>query len=223
MGSFKITVKQDVVNQIVANAQQNDIQALTEQFQLNTEQLNGDGIDMDEATHLPLDAFAQLSQNDTKITKEDLLKFAGTPTANDVVSEYANLIAKSIPSEVMDTASMQDGELSHKVKFNDVQNNWDHILVSASRVAMVANPVQPATDATAAGVFSIISGVDANGDGQIALGSELKQSETFVRTTGDALKIAQGDMVVTPTEALQAILDKAGKVDVSHLEIEYQK
>lgn len=216
MAQFTIRVKPEIINERVNAAQTRDIDRLSQQFQLDKGQINGDGVDIAEAPHLPFDAFMQLSGNDTKITKADLLKFAGTPTADDVVREYARSIADSIPSKQMD----QSGDVTSALEFKVVKRGQD-IIVRADRTTL-NSPDQPKTDPTADAVFKVIAGRDLNADGVVAVGGEL-QGSVFVQTAGDAIKIAGSDMVVTPVEALQAIFDKAGKVKNADLEIQYGK
>ncbi|HEY9841831.1 MAG TPA: hypothetical protein V6D23_15320, partial [Candidatus Obscuribacterales bacterium] len=102
-----------------------------------------------------------------------------------------------------------------------VAKRGQDIVVRAERTTL-NSPIQPQTEATAAGVFSIISGRDLNADGMIAVGGEL-QGSVFVQTAGDAVKLAGSDMVVTPSEALNAVFDKAGKLKTADVEIQYNK
>lgn len=219
MGQFTIRVKPEIIQERVNSAQARDIDKLATQFKLDKGKLNGDGIDIQDAGHLPFDAFMQLSGNDTKITKADLLKFAGTPTSDDIVREYAQKVADSLPAKVMDSASAPNGQdVVSSLEFKVAKRGQD-IVVRAERTTL-NSPIQPETEATAAGVFSIISGRDLNKDGQISVGGEL-QGSVFVQTAGDAVKLAGSDMVVTPSEALNAIFDKAGKLKVAEVEIQY--
>ena len=221
MGQFTIRVKPEIIQDRVNTAQARDIDKLSKQFQLDKTKINGEGIDIQDAGHLPYDAFMQLSGNDTKITKADLLKFAGTPTADDVVREYAQKIADSLPAKVMDSASTPNGQdVVSSLEFKVAKRGQD-IVVRAERTTL-NSPIQPQTEATAAGVFSIISGRDLNADGMIAVGGEL-QGSVFVQTAGDAVKLAGSDMVVTPSEALNAVFDKAGKLKIADVEIQYNK
>jgi hypothetical protein len=213
MGNFSIRVKPEIIQERVSAAQTRDIDRLVAQFKLDKGEVFGDGVDINEAQHLPFDAFMQLSGNDTKITKADLLKFAGTETEEDIVREYARNIAASLPARIADTTPRPDSQqafLDFKVK-----KRGDEIVVQAERTI----PHQ-GTEATAAGVFSVINGRDGDQDGRISIGGELMGS-AFVSTAGDALKLAQGDMYVTPTEALQAIFEKAKKFAPADVEITY--
>ena len=218
MGSFNISVKPEIINSRVQAAETKAIDGLVAKHQLDKAEILGDGLDMSEAGHLSLDMFSKLSQNDTKITKDDLLKFADAPTADTVIREYAQNIADSIPSKVLDSASSQSGEAVSELLFQ-VEKKGSEIILSATR-SSAGGSVKAATDATAAGVFSIINGHDTNGDNQISLGGELKGS-IFASTTGDAIKLAQGDMVVTPIEALEAVLSKKGLISTADLDIKY--
>ncbi len=215
MANFSIRVKPEVVQERVTAAQTRDIDRLAAQFQLDKGQILGDGVDLNEAEHLPFDAFMQLSGNDTKITKADLLKFAGTETEEDVIREYARNIAASLPAKIADTTPRPDSQQVGTFLEFKVKKRGEEIIVQAER----SLPHQ-GTEATAAGVFSIINGRDANHDGKIALGGELMGS-AFVNTAGDALKLAQGDSFVTPTEALQAIFEKAQKFAPADVSISY--
>lgn len=219
MGNFSITVKQDVVLDRVQKAQTAAIDKLSQQYKLDKGEILGDGVDIAEAPHLPFDQFMQLSGNDTKITKGDLLKFAGVETADDIIREYAQNIADSIPAKVMDSASAADGKDPNGLIKFEVIKHGPEIILKGDR-APLTNGTKVATDATASGVFSIINGKDLNADGQIAIGGELRGS-AFVSTAGDAIKLAQGDMMVSPTEALQAILEKAGRVKGADIDIKY--
>jgi hypothetical protein len=119
----------------------------------------------------------------------------------------------------MDSASTPDGQdVVSSLEFKVAKRGQD-IVVRAERTTL-NSPIEPKTEATAAGVFSIINGHDLNGDNLITVGSELRGS-VFVQTAGDAVKLAGGDMVVTPAEALNAIFDKAGKLKVGDLDIQY--
>lgn len=219
MGQFTIRVKPEIITERVNTAQARDIDRLSQQFQLDKTQLNGDGVDIHEAPNLPYDAFMQLSGNDTKITKADLFKFAKTITENDVIKEYAQKIADSLPAKVMDTASTPDGqEIVSSLEIRMAKRGSD-IVIKAERTTL-NTPVQPKTDPLASAVFSVIAGRDINADGVVAVGGEL-QGSVFVKTAGDAIKIAGNDMVVTPSEALKAILDKAGKLAPTDVVIEY--
>lgn len=213
MGNFSIRVKPEIIQERVNAAQTRDIDRLSAQFKLDKGEILGDGVDISEAQHLPFDAFMQLSDNDTKITKADLLKFAGTETEEDIIREYARNIAASLPARVADITPRSDTQQAY-LDFK-VKKQGEEIIVEAERTI----PYQ-GTEATAAGVFSIINGRDSNQDGKISLGGELMGS-AFVSTTGDALKLAQGDMFVTPTEALQAIFEKARKFAPADVEITY--
>lgn len=213
MGNFTIRVKPEIIKERVNAAQTRDIDRLAAQFKLDKGEIFGDGVDIHEAQHLPFDAFMQLSGNDTKITKADLLKFAGTETEEDVIREYARNIAASLPARVADLTPRSDGQQAY-LDFK-VKKRGEEIIVEAERTI----PHQ-GTEATAAGVFSIINGRDLNQDGRISLGGELMGS-AFVSTAGDAIKLAQGDMFVTPTEALQAIFEKARKFAPADVEITY--
>lgn len=93
------------------------------------------------------------------------------------------------------------------------------IVVRAERSSL-SSPISSKTEATAAGVFSIIGGNDKDGDNLITVGRELRGS-VFVKTAGDAIKLAGSDKVVTPVEALTAIFEKAGKLPVSDINIQY--
>lgn len=216
MGQFTIRVSPDVIQERVTAAQTRDIDRLAQQFQLDKTQIQGDGVDLDEAAHLPFDTFMQLSGGDAKITKGDLLKFAGTETAKDIVLEYAHQVADSLPAKVMDSASDSAAALEFKVTVRG-----SDIMVRAERQPLT-NEAQPPNDPTAAGVFSIIGGRDANNDGQITVAGELSAS-AFVNTVGDAIKIAGSDMQISPTEALKAVFERAGKVPLPHVEIDYSK
>lgn len=216
MGQFTITVKPEIIQARVQAAQTRDIDKLSSEFQLDKAQINGDGVDMEEASHLPYDAFMQLSGNDTKITKGDLLSFAKTPTEKEVVLEYARQISNSLPAQVMEASDDGAAQLNFKV----VMRGQD-IVVRAERAAL-SSPITSKTEATAAGVFSIIGGNDKDGDGNVAVGRELAGS-VFVKTAGDAIKLAGSDKVVSPVEALTAIFEKAGKLPVSDINIQYGK
>jgi len=219
IGQFTIQVKPEVIQERVNAAQNRDIERLAAQFQLDKNEIYGDGVDLHEAKHLPFDTFMQLSGNDAKITKGDLLKFAGTETARDIVLEYAHQVADSLPAKVMDSSS-GGGEAAAALEFK-VTVKGNDIMVRAERQPL-NNAPQPPNDPTAAGVFSIIGGSDLNNDGQIAVAGELSAS-AFVSTVGDAIKIAGSDMMISPTEALQAIFDRAGKVPLQHVSIGYNK
>ncbi len=214
MGQFTITVKPEIIQARVQAAQNRDIDKLSKEFQLDKAQINGDGVDMEEAAHLPYDAFMQLSGNDTKITKADLLSFARTPTEKEVVLEYARQVSNSLPAQVME--SSDDG--ANQLNFKVVMRGQD-IVVRAERSSL-SSPITSKTEATAAGVFSIIGGNDKDGDNLITVGREL-QGSVFVKTAGDAIKLAGSDKVVTPVEALTAIFEKAGKLPVSDINIQY--
>lgn len=219
MGQFTIRVKPEIIQERVSSAQARDIDKITSQFKLDKNKLAGEGIDISDAGHLPFDAFMQLSGNDTKITKADLLKFAGTPTADDIVREYAQKVADSLPAKVMDSASVGNGQdVVSSLEFKVAKRGQD-IVIRADRTTL-NSPIQPETEATAAGVFSIIGGKDLNKDGQISVAGELGSS-VFVQTAGDAVRLAGSDMVVTPSEALNAIFDKAGKLKTADVEIQY--
>ncbi|MBF2053288.1 MAG: hypothetical protein IGS03_07455 [Candidatus Sericytochromatia bacterium] len=217
MGSFAINVRPELVQQRVQQAQTNDINRLSQQFQLNKNEIHGDGVDMQEAPHLPLDTFMQLSGGDANISKADLLKFAGTPTDRDIVNEYAHAVASSLPAQVMNT-NPPNGDFNHTFLFK-VSQQGDTIRLRAERNVSNLNP-EPRTAATADAVFSVINGKDLDADGQIAVAGELS-SGAFVQTAGDAVRLAGSDMKVSPTEALQAILGKAGQVPLDHLQIQY--
>lgn len=218
MGQFTLRVKPEIIQERVNAAQTRDINKISDQLQLNKDEIYGDGLDIQEAGHLPYDAFMKLSGNDTTITKADILKFAGTETADDVVREYATNIANSLPAKVME--SSDSGKSVATLQFQVFKRGQD-IIVSAERSPLTDAPAAK-TDATAAGVFSVIAGRDLNADGQISLGGgELAQS-AFVSTAGDAIKLAGDDMKVSPTEALKAILSKAGKMAPEDVEIAYQ-
>lgn len=218
MSQFTIRVKPEIIQERVNAAQTRDINKVSEQFKLNKDEIHGDGLDIQEAGHLPYDTFMQISGNDTKITKTDILKFAGTETADDIVREYAGAIANSLPDKVMETSG---GESAATLKMEVVKRGQD-IIVRADRIPLNEGKA-PGTEASASAVFSVIAGRDLNSDGQISLGGgELAQS-AFVATAGDAIKLAGEDMKVSPTEALNAIFDKAGNVPTQHLEVSYNK
>lgn len=222
MGQFTIRVKPEIIQAQVKAAETRDIDKLAQQFQLDKTQIDGDGVDINEASHLPYDAFMQLSGNDTKITKADLLKFAGTPTADDVVREYAQRVADSVPIKTMDSAGTGNGnDAVAQLEFRVGKKGQD-IIIRAERT-MLNSPTEPKTDPTASAVFSVIGGRDLNADGSITVGAEL-QGSVFVQTAGDAIKLAGSDLVVSPVEALKAIFEKAGKfgnLSPAHLDIEY--
>jgi hypothetical protein len=215
MANFSIRVKPEVVQERVTAAQTRDIDRLAAQFKLDKGQILGDGVDLNEAEHLPFDAFMQLSGNDTKITKADLLKFAGTETEEDVIREYARNIAASLRPKLptpppVPTANRSEPSWNLKLKN----------AVKKSSFRPSARCPHQGTEATAAGVFSIINGRDANHDGKIALGGELMGS-AFVNTAGDALKLAQGDSFVTPTEGPPSHFEKAQKFAPADVSISY--
>lgn len=218
MASFAINVRPELVEQRVQQAQTNDINRLAQQFQLNTQEIYGDGVDMQEAPHLPLDTFMQLSGGDAKITKGDLLKFAGTPTARDIINEYAHAVASSLPAQVMNT-NPPNKDFNHTFLFK-VSQQGETIHLRAERNVTQLNP-EPRTAAAADAVFSVINGRDLDGDGFISVAGELSAS-AFVQTAGDAVRLAGDDMKVSPTEALQAILSRAGQVSLDHLQIQYK-
>jgi hypothetical protein len=215
MANFTVRVKPEIIQERVSAAQTRDLDRLAAQFKLDKGEIYGDGVDISEAQHLPFDAFMQLSDNDTKITKADLLKFAGTETEEDVVREYARNIAASLPAKIADTTPRPDNQQVGTFLEFKVKKRGEDIVIQAER----SLPHQ-GTEATAAGVFSIINGRDANQDGKISIGGELMGS-AFVSTAGDALKLAQGDMFITPTEALQAIFEKAEKFAPADVDITY--
>lgn len=221
MGQFTIRVKPEVIQAQLTAAQNRDIDKLAGQYQLDKAQINGDGVDIHEAPHLPFDAFMQLSGNDTKISKADLLKFAGTPTEDKIVRGYAELVAASVPVKQMDSASTPGGqEAVSQLEFK-VGKRGSDILLSAVRHPLSTAAPEAKTDPTASAVFSVIAGRDLNADGAIAVGGELMGS-VFVQTAGDAIKMAGSDMVVSPVEALKAIFEKAGKLPLSDVEIVYE-
>lgn len=219
MGEFQVRVKPEIIQQRVSAAQTRDINALAEQYKLDKNQIYGDGVDIQEAPDLPFDMFMKLSGNDTKITKADLLKFAGTETASDVVREYAEHIAGSLPAKVMEAGVADGKDVNASLQFQVVKRGED-IFIKADR-SMLNNENAPRTEATAAGVFSVISGKDINGDGAISVGGEL-QGSAFVQSAGDAVRLAGPDMVVSPTEALSAIFEKAGRFNPGDVVIEYK-
>ncbi|MGV3525353.1 MAG: hypothetical protein ACO1RX_14070 [Candidatus Sericytochromatia bacterium] len=219
MAQFSVSVKSDVLQQRVNAAQTRDIDKVSQQFQLDKTQLLGDGLDINEAGHLPFDTFMQLSGNDTKITKADVLKFAGTETAYGIVREYAQHIADSLPTKVMESIPVNGTDVVSELNFS-VTHRGEEIIVKAKRNPLSA-PEGAKTEATAAAVFSVIGGRDLNADGSIAIGGELQGNKAFVQTAGDAVKLAGSDMVVSPTEALTAIFEKAGKFALQDVEIKY--
>lgn len=218
MGEFTIRVKPDVIQDRVNKAEIRTIDSLSQQFGLDKGEILGDGIDLKEATHLDLDTFMKLSGNDDKITKGDLLKFAGTETADDVVRQYARGIAESLPQRVMDSASADAGPAS-TLAFQVVKRGYD-IIVKAQRVGANGAEATATTEPSASGVFSIINGRDSNKDNKIAIAGELRMS-TFVATVADALRIAEGGAQITPTQALKVILEKAGRVNNADLDVQY--
>lgn len=222
MGTFSIQVKPQIVEQQVKAAETRDINKLAQQFQLDKNEIYGDGVDIKEAPQLGFDTFMQLSGNDTNISKADLLKFAGTETADDVVRNYAAAVASSLPLKVTDTMGEKTASGAVPGLIFEVRKRGAEILVGAKRSVEGGSMATPQTKAAADAVFSVINGRDLDGDGQIALGGELAQSSTFVQTAGDAVRLAGPDMKVSPTEALTAIFEKAGKLPLSHLEISYQ-
>jgi len=217
MGQFSISVKPEIVQQRVQQSQNRDITRLAQQFQLDKAQIHGNGVDMQQAPHLPFDTFMKLSGGDGNISKGDLLKFAGTETARDVINEYAHAVAASLPAQVMNT-NPPNGEHSHTLLFK-VSQKGDTINIRAERNVTNLNP-DPRTSATADAVFSVINGRDLDGDGFVSVAGELSSS-AFVKTAGDAVRLAGDDMKVSPTEALQAILGKAAQVSLSDIQISY--
>ena len=213
MAQFNIRVKQEVLQQRLHNAQTASIDKVSQQFQLNKDEIHGDGLDIQEAQHLPFDQFMQLSGGDTKITKADVLKFDKTVDASQIIDQYAQEVANSLPVKQMDTAT-GNGDL---LEFRVMRKGLD-IVVSANR-----HPgAEGAPDATASAVFSVINGRDTNGDGQIAVGGELSGS-AFVNTAGDAIKLAGEDMQVSPVEALKAIFQHSekGHLPLAEVDISY--
>lgn len=215
MAQFNIRVKQEVLQQRLHNAQTASIDKVSQQFQLNKDEIYGDGLDIQEAQHLPFDQFMQLSGNDTKITKADILKFDKTMDASQIIDQYAQEVANSLPVKQMDTAS-GNGDL---LEFRVMRKGLD-IVVSANRHS--PDGAEGAPDPTSSAVFSVINGRDLNGDGQIAVGGELSGS-AFVNTAGDAIKLAGEDMQVSPVEALKAIFEQSekghlplGEVDITY-------
>lgn len=222
MSQFSIQVKPEIIQERVNAAQTRDINKVSEQFKLNKDEINGDGLDIQEAGHLPYDTFMQISGNDTKITKADVLKFAGTETADDIIREYASQIANSLPGKIMESAPVAGSDESVSTLMVEVIKRGQDIIVRADRIPLNNEGKMPATEATASAVFSVIAGRDLNADGQISLGGgELAQS-AFVATAGDAIKLAGEDMKVSPTEALNAIFDNVGKVPTKHLNVSYK-
>lgn len=221
MGTFSVTVKPQIIEQQVKAAETRDINKLAQQYQLNKAEINGDGLDISEAPHLGFDMFMKLSNNDTNISKADLLKFAGTETADDIVRNYAYAVAESLPRTVDDTMGKKTSTGAVPALIFEVKKRGEEIIVGAKRSVSGGDTPAAATRPAADGVFSVINGRDLDGDGQISLGGELAQSSTFVRTAGDAVSLAGPDMKVSATEALTAILAQAGKVPMSHIQIQY--
>ncbi len=226
-GSFSIRVKPEVIQKQVEHAQgqvdaqrKTDITEVANQYGLSKEALDAGGVDINDApAGLALDMFMKLSDNDTKITKADILKFKGndTPdiTEDSIVYAYAQQISESLPARQMD---ITPGDKQEMLVLSDLKKRGDEIIV-APRYA--TEGTSTGRDPAAAMVFSIVGGQDKNADGMIAVGGELSQNPVFSNTIGDAIKLSGSDMMVSPTEALQAILDKAGKISAEDLEIVY--
>ncbi len=230
MGSFSINVKPEVIQTQMAAAQtridttrEQDINEVVQNYGLDRGALDAGGIDIQQAPKtLALDMFMKLSDNDTKITKADILKFKNntTPdvTPKDVIHAYANKVSESIQNKVMDNVP-NEGKQEMLILESVAYRPSSGEIVLTPRYATQGTTT--GRDPAAAMVFSIIGGVDKNADGMIAVGGELSQSEVFVRTTGDAIKLAGSDMMVSPEEALGAILAKAGKIAPEDLSIKY--
>lgn len=227
-GSFSIRVKPEVIQKQVQQAQgqvdaqrKTDITEVANQYGLSKEQLDAGGVDINNApAGLALDMFMKLSDNDTKITKADILKFKGnaTPdvTEDSIVYAYAQQISESLPARQMDITP--NGGKQEMLVLSDLKKRGDEIIVSPR---YATEGTSTGRDPAAAMVFSIVGGQDKNADGMIAVGGELTQNPVFSNTIGDAIKLSGSDMMVSPTEALHAILDKAGKISAEDLEIVY--
>lgn len=222
MGEFQITIKEDVLLERVAKAQMEAIDRIAQQYNLPKGELNGDGVDPEEAKHLGLDIYLKLSGGDTKITRADIVKFAGVETKEDIIKEYAQKIRDSLPAKVLDISSTPEGTPAVSTIAFEVKPKSDGITLTSNRITIGQQNGNSYVEASAAGVFSIINGKDLNKDGKISIAGELKTGE-FIKTVGDALKIADGDYEITPTEALKAVLDRAGKVATSDVIITYNK
>ena len=103
-------------------------------------------------------------------------------------------------------------------ELSDLKKRGDEIII-APRYA--TEGTSTGRDPAAAMVFSVVGGQDKNADGMIAVGGELTQNPVFSNTVADAIKLAGSDMMVSPTEALHAVIDKAGKISAEDLEIVY--
>ncbi len=225
-GSFSIRVKPEVIQKQVEHIQgqidaqrKSDIVEVADQYGLSKEQLDAGGVDINDApSGLALDMFMKLSDNDTKITKADILKFKGneTPdvTEDSVIYEYAQQVSESLPARQMESV----GDKQEMLVLSELKKRGDEIIVSPR---YATEGTATGRDPAAAMVFAIIGGQDKNADGMVAVGGELSQHPVFSSTIGEAVKLAGSDMMVSPTEALQAIIDKAGKVSAEDLEIVY--
>jgi hypothetical protein len=143
------------------------------------------------------------------VSATQLQKGTDAETEDEIIREYAQKIADSLPYKIYKIRT--DISLQLQVK-----KRGSEIIIQAE-----SDLPYRGTEATADFVFSIINGNDANQDGKISLGGELSGS-TFIQTAGDAIRLAQGDDSVTPTEALQAIFEKAGLFPTADISICYQ-
>ena len=218
MGDFTITVKPEIIKERVEKAVMRDIDKICAQHNLDKGEIMGDGLDINEAKGVSLDAFTKISGGDTKITKSDLIKFAGTEKEQDIINEYAQKIREALPPSVIDTTAGASGEIS-MISFK-LKSGAGTIKIAGER-GTSGKPTTTVGDPTACGVFSMINGTDKNNDGKIFVGNEL-QSSSYVQTTDDALKIAGDDAMISPEEALKAVLDKNGKFRTSDITIEYK-
>lgn len=231
MSDFTIRVKPDIIQERVNLAESQVIEKYSSQLGLDKGELHGDGVDLEEATSLPHDTFEILSGGDGNISKADIINFEKAARkqqqipltlenaldADDVVRAYAQQIANSLPSKIIDSASMPDGNMN-TIAFKVIKSGLE-IKVRGERQVVNGQHNPPALDGTSAGVFSVINGRDLNQDGHISIvGGELGKS-VFVQTGGDAIKLAQGDRQVSPTDALQGILNFGGRVSTTHLTI----
>ena len=220
MGEFTITVKPDLIRERVEKAVIRDIDKICNQYSLDKGEIMGDGLDIQEAKGVSFDMFQKISGGDTKITKADLIKFAGTEMEQDIINEYAQKIRESLPAKVIDTTAASVGAIS-TLSFK-IKSGVGTIRIAAERGTAGNVNADKLGEPAAAAAFSIINGVDKDNDGKLFIGSELKSSE-FVQTTDDALKIAGDDAMIVPEEALKAVLDKANKFRTSDVTIEYAK
>lgn len=74
IGDFRIRIKPEVLTREI----ENDLDRVIKTYGLDKREVYGDGFDLHEAKGMPLDTFKMLSGGDTKISRDDILRFTNT-------------------------------------------------------------------------------------------------------------------------------------------------